>query len=210
MFIPLSEYKANQTTLESYKSLAGALLQRFTRFKITYIRRAKNSKVDALAQLATAPPESTPHDLHLETLDKPNMSNPTLRFLSQKKTQNLLGLTPISYTFLQGFCPRGNATPNNSTTRLPYMHYGMENSIARDTKEEGHRVLRSLRGGVCENHTGARNLMYKTLRAGYYWPTLEQDAKAIVASCVQCHKFANCNHHPPVPLSIIICHVLFN
>ncbi|KAL6133886.1 hypothetical protein ACLB2K_066119 [Fragaria x ananassa] len=39
-------------------------------------------------------------------------------------------------------------------------------------------------GQVCGNHGGARNLLLKALRAGYYWPTLEQDAKAIVHTMV--------------------------
>nr|XP_011463595.1 PREDICTED: uncharacterized protein LOC105351315 [Fragaria vesca subsp. vesca] len=75
---------------------------------------------------------------------------------------------------------------------------------------EGHKVLKSLHSGVCGNHAGARNLMFKTLRAGYYWPTLEQDAKAVVQACLHCHKFANFAHRPLVPLSVIISPVLFS
>nr|XP_011462120.1 PREDICTED: uncharacterized protein LOC105350849 [Fragaria vesca subsp. vesca] len=76
--------------------------------------------------------------------------------------------------------------------------------------EEGYKVLKSLHNGVCENHAGARNLMFKALRAGYYSPTLEQDAKATIQACLQCHKFANFAHHPPVPLSVIISPVIFS
>ncbi|XP_004305508.1 PREDICTED: uncharacterized protein LOC101296504 [Fragaria vesca subsp. vesca] len=52
--------------------------------------------------------------------------------------------------------------------------------------------------------------MFKALRVGYYWPALEQDANAVVQACLQCHKFANFAHHPPVPLSIIISPVPFS
>ncbi|KAL6125255.1 hypothetical protein ACLB2K_073314 [Fragaria x ananassa] len=71
-------------------------------------------------------------------------------------------------------------------------------------------MLKSLHNGICGNHAGARNLMFKMLRAGYYWPTLERDAKAVVQTCLQCHKFADFAHHPPVPLSIIISPVPFS
>ncbi|KAL6199178.1 hypothetical protein ACLB2K_028964 [Fragaria x ananassa] len=43
------DFKANQNNLGSYKSLARALLQRFTSYKLTQIPRSKNSKADALA-----------------------------------------------------------------------------------------------------------------------------------------------------------------
>ncbi|XP_004296026.1 PREDICTED: uncharacterized protein LOC101306711 [Fragaria vesca subsp. vesca] len=68
------DFKANQNNLGSYKSLAGALLQHFTSYKLTQIPRAKTSKADALGRLATAPPESAPPDVHIEILDKPSIS----------------------------------------------------------------------------------------------------------------------------------------
>ncbi|XP_004305397.1 PREDICTED: uncharacterized protein LOC101305968 [Fragaria vesca subsp. vesca] len=68
------DFKANQNNVGSYKSLAGALLQHFTSYKLTQIPRAKNSKADALARLATAHPESAPPDVHIEILDKPSIS----------------------------------------------------------------------------------------------------------------------------------------
>nr|XP_011471072.1 PREDICTED: uncharacterized protein LOC105353517 [Fragaria vesca subsp. vesca] len=52
--------------------------------------------------------------------------------------------------------------------------------------------------------------MFKALRVGYYWPTLEQDAKAVVQACLHCHKFANFAHHPLVPLSVIISSVPYS
>ncbi|XP_062006098.1 uncharacterized protein LOC133723302 [Rosa rugosa] len=70
--------------------------------------------------------------------------------------------------------------------------------------EEGLCVLLSLHSGVCGNHAGARNLAFKALRTGYYWPTIEQDAKRIARACLKCHQFANSPLAPSVPLSIII------
>ena len=52
--------------------------------------------------------------------------------------------------------------------------------------------------------------MFKALRTRFYWPTLEQDAKAIVQACLHCHKFADFAHHTPMPLSVIISPIPFS
>ena len=33
-------------------------------------------------------------------------------------------------------------------------------------------VLREVHEGACRNHSGARSLIHKVVRAGYYWPTI--------------------------------------
>ena len=52
--------------------------------------------------------------------------------------------------------------------------------------DEANYVLREVHEGVCENHTGARALFHKVFHAGYYWPTIQTDAKAYVKVCDQC------------------------
>ena len=52
-------------------------------------------------------------------------------------------------------------------------------------------VLREVHEGACENHSGARSLIHKVIRAGYYWPTIQVDAKAYVKVCDQCWWFSN-------------------
>ncbi|XP_075633833.1 uncharacterized protein LOC142606352 [Castanea sativa] len=46
--------------------------------------------------------------------------------------------------------------------------------------DEANYVLREVHEGACGNHLGARVLMHKVVRAGYYWPTIQADAKAYV------------------------------
>lgn len=58
---------------------------------------------------------------------------------------------------------------------LPYLHCA--------NKEEINYVLREVHEGICGNHAEARSLAGKTLRVGYYWPTLQKDAYDIVKAC---------------------------
>ena len=38
--------------------------------------------------------------------------------------------------------------------------------------DEANYVLREVHEGACGNHSGARSLIHKVVRAGYYWPTI--------------------------------------
>ena len=43
-------------------------------------------------------------------------------------------------------------------------------------QEEANYVMREVHEGICRNHSGARSLVHKLIRAGYYWPTMMKDA----------------------------------
>ncbi|XP_023904501.1 uncharacterized protein LOC112016214 [Quercus suber] len=44
-------------------------------------------------------------------------------------------------------------------------------------------VLRDVHEGACENHLGAKSLVYKMVCAGYYWLFMQANAKAYVKAC---------------------------
>ena len=57
--------------------------------------------------------------------------------------------------------------------------------------DELNYVLREVHKGSCGNHSGARALVHKVVHTGYYWPTIQVDAKAYVKMCDQCQRFSN-------------------
>ena len=71
---------------------------------------------------------------------------------------------------------------------LPYLR-----CLARD---EANYVLREIHEGARGNHSRARSLIHKVIRAGYYWPTVQADAKAYVKVCDQCQRFSNIPRQP--------------
>ena len=54
--------------------------------------------------------------------------------------------------------------------------------LKRLSPDEVNYVLREVHEGACGNHSGARSLIHKVTHAGYYWPTVQADAKAYVAN----------------------------
>ena len=59
------------------------------------------------------------------------------------------------------------------------------------SRKEVDYVMREVHEGVCGNHSRARLLMHKMIRAGYYWPTMLKDAQAYVKTCDKCQRFNN-------------------
>ena len=57
-------------------------------------------------------------------------------------------------------------------------------------------VLREVHEGACGNHLGVRALVHKVVRAGYYWPPIQENAKAFIKFCDQCQHFSNVPRQP--------------
>jgi hypothetical protein len=63
--------------------------------------------------------------------------------------------------------------------------------------DEDNYVMREIHEGICGNHSGARALQRKIVRAGYYWPSMQADASRFVQHCDKCQRFANLLNSPP-------------
>ena len=50
--------------------------------------------------------------------------------------------------------------------------------------EEVDYTVREIHEGICGNHSGARSLVHKLIRARYYWPTMLKDTQAYVKATV--------------------------
>ena len=70
-------------------------------------------------------------------------------------------------------------------------------------KEDANYVLREVHEGICGNHIEARSLVVKTLRQGYYRPTILKDAIEQVKKYKICQEHAHIPHIPAKPLTPI-------
>ena len=66
---------------------------------------------------------------------------------------------------------------------------------------EADYVMRKVHEGICGNHFGARSLVHKLIRAGYYWLTMLKDAQAYVKTCDKCQRFSNLIRQPSEDLT---------
>ena len=70
-------------------------------------------------------------------------------------------------------------------------------------KEDANYVLREVHEGICGKHIRAQTLAGKTLRQGYYWPTMLKDVTELVRKCKACQEHAKISHLPFVPLTSV-------
>ena len=57
--------------------------------------------------------------------------------------------------------------------------------------EKANYVMREVHEKICGNHSRSRLLVHKSIRAGYYWPTMQNDAQTYDKTCDKCQKFSN-------------------
>nr|XP_016503336.1 PREDICTED: uncharacterized protein LOC107821417 [Nicotiana tabacum] len=65
-------------------------------------------------------------------------------------------------------------------------------------------VMREVHEGHCGNHAGGRSLVKTLIKAGYYWPKMEEDAENFVAKCDKCQRYAKNMHRPAELLHTVI------
>jgi len=65
-------------------------------------------------------------------------------------------------------------------------------------------ILVEIHEGICGNHSGARTMAAKVLRAGYYWPTVQGDCAEYVKKCVKSQEFDPLHHRRTEELHSII------
>ena len=70
-------------------------------------------------------------------------------------------------------------------------------------EEEAKYILEKIHEGVYGDHAGPRSLISKVIRTGYFWPTLQVDARELIKKCDKCQRFGNVQHLPVERLTTI-------
>uniref|UniRef100_A0A2N9HFP5 RNA-directed DNA polymerase n=1 Tax=Fagus sylvatica TaxID=28930 RepID=A0A2N9HFP5_FAGSY len=195
-----AEYEALLTGLRIAKELGA------NRLKIrsdSQLIVGQNTEADALAKLASSD-EATDQYIevqhspsHLEEELSPiNVSNswmtPIVNYLEDETLPSdpvearKLKVRSTRFVLIQGVLYKRGFS-------LPYLR-------CLD-KAEADYVMREVHEGICGNHSGARSLVHKLVRAGYYWPTMQKDAISYVRACDKCQRFGNLIHSPPETLT---------
>ena len=172
--------------------------------------KGKNSQADALTKLATASQEDLDMRIPFEHL--PELS---ININSEEIFPVMTALSwmdPIWDYVLNGTLPSDLKKASKlraksarfSLLRGTLYKRGFSTPLLKCIgKEDANYVLREVHEG-CGNHIGARTLAGKTLRQGYYWPTMLKDAKELVRKCKICQEHAKISYLPSEPLTSII------
>ena len=70
-------------------------------------------------------------------------------------------------------------------------------------EEEVKYILEEIYEGVCGDHAGPRSLVSKVVRTGYFWPSMQVDARELVKKWGKCQRFGNVQCLPAEKLMTI-------
>jgi hypothetical protein len=64
-------------------------------------------------------------------------------------------------------------------------------------------LLKEIHSGFCGAHIGTRALASKVIKQGFYWPSINNNAKKLVQECEACQKTTNQQNMPSMPVHLI-------
>ena len=186
------------------------LLRKFIRVQVKHVPRTENSRVDALAKLTTASLEDLGRLIPVKHLPEPSVSldnGEVFLVLSEPSWMD-----PIWDYLMDGTLPSDpkEASKLRARSAIFTVHRGtlykrgFSMPILKCVgKEDANYILRDVHEGICGNHIGARTLAGKTLRQGYYLPTMLKDTTELVRKCKACQDKAKISHLPSEPLTSV-------
>ena len=172
-------------------------MKKFKETNFVQIQREENVEANALAKEASA---NEPIDEFDEVQYIPSIDLPEV--LQVQNEGNWM--TPIISYLKDGSLSEGKDKARKLKVRSA--RYVLLNEVLYKrgfsqpylrclSPNEANYVLREVHEGACGNHLGTRSLIHKVVRAGYYWPIIQADAKAYVKVCDQCQRFSNIPRH---------------
>ena len=185
-------------------------MKKFVLVQVRHVPKAKNSRADALAKLATTLQEDLSKSTPVEYLAEPSID--LCDVVVAQVGSEPSWMDPIWDYIIDGCLPDDPKKAAKVRARSARFtnHKGslykrgfftpiLKCIVGKDTEY----VLREVHEGICGNHIRARALAGKVLRQGYYWPTILKDATDLVKKCRICQEHAKISRLPLEPLTLI-------
>ena len=181
-------YEAKEERMKKYLNKVRRLIKKFSEAHFVQVPREENMKVDTLAKEASVSELTDEFD---EVQYMPSIDLPKVQQIGGEENW----MTPIVGYLKEGKLPQGRDKARK--LRIKSARYILMEEVLYKrgfsqpylrclVPDEANYVLREVHEGACSNHSGTRSLVHKVVRAGYYWPTVQADAKAYVKVCDQC------------------------
>ena len=174
--------------MKKYLNKVRRLIKKFSEAHFVQIPREENMEADTLAKEASV---SEMTDRFDEIQYMPSIDLPEVQQIKGDKNW----MTPIVGYLKKGKLPQGKNKARKLRIKLAkyvlmdevlYKRGFSQPYLRCLAPDEASYVLREVHEGACGNHSGARSLVHKVVRARYSWPTIQANAKAYVKVCDQC------------------------
>ncbi|XP_047170810.1 uncharacterized protein LOC124845134 [Vigna umbellata] len=200
-------YQVKDNQLLRYFHKANTLLKDFVDVSIIHVPREQNGRVDLLSKLT-----HSREKIQLSSVIKMTLDHPVVEtFATNVSTHEADWRQSIQDLMMKQ--ERGEKITASDLKRIArFLHIGDDLYRHGHTTpllkcisvDEADYVLRELHTGIYGFHSGKRTLRARVLRAGYYWPTIDQDCEKFVKKCLSCQAHGHYFRVPPEELHGII------
>nr|XP_023880540.1 uncharacterized protein LOC111992920 [Quercus suber] len=184
-------FEAKEERMRKYLDRVMRIMKKFEEVSFVQVSRDENMEADALAREASAKEAIDELD---EIQYMPSVDIPVILQVGDRGNW----MTPIVSYLKDGQLPEERDEARKLRVRaaryilideILYKRGFSQPYLRCLAPDEANYVIREIHEGACGNHSGARSLVHKIVRAGYYWPNMQADAKAYVKVCDQCQRF---------------------
>ena len=198
--------EAKEERMKKYLNKVRRLIKKFSEAHFVQISREENMEADTLAKEALVSELMNEFD---EIQYMPSIDLPEVQQIGGDENW----MTPIVGYLKEGKLPQGRDEARK--LRIKSAKYVLMDELLYNrgfsqpylrclAPDEANYVLREVHEEACGNHSGVRSLVHKVVHAGYYWPTIQADAKAYVKVCDQCQRFSNIPRQPLEYLTLMM------
>ncbi|XP_022867930.1 uncharacterized protein LOC111387586 [Olea europaea var. sylvestris] len=178
------EFEAKDEKVAAYLMEVKNLQKGFTRFKITKVPRKDNERADALAKLVFANPKRLPRTASVQILRQPSIPH-TTDVMNIKYEESWMD--PL-FEYLTK-----NKLPEDAFTARRLKIWAALFAVIDGLLYKRGFTMSYLK---CLRPTEPQEVLVETLRQGYYWPSMKEDAKDLVGKCDACQRHGNLIHIP--------------
>ena len=191
-------YEAKEEQMKKYLNKVRHLIRKFSKVHFVQIPKEENMEANTLAKEASVNELTDEFD---EIQYMPSINLPEVLQIGSDENW----MTPIVGYLKEGKLPQGRDEARK--LRIKSTKYVLMDEVLYKkgfsqpylrclAPDEANYVLREIHERAYGNHSRARSLVHKVVRAGYYWPTIQANAKAYVKVCDQCQRFSNVPRQP--------------
>nr|XP_016450187.1 PREDICTED: uncharacterized protein LOC107775030 [Nicotiana tabacum] len=205
-------YEAQEDRMQRYLDKIQIALHRFKEWTLVHVPREKNCEVDALANLGSYAEKedllpktvvqlfkSVVEEGHAEI----NSTSLTWEWRNKYIVYLKDGKLPTDHKELRAMRTKAAKFSLNENGALYRRTFDGPLEICLGPGDTDH-VLREIHEGTCGNHSGPDSLVRKVIRVGYYWDSVEKDAREFVRKCNKCQRFAPMIHQPREQLHSVL------
>ena len=191
-------YKVKEERMRKYLSRVMRLIKRFEKADFVQIPREENVEADTIAKEASSNKSMDEFD---EIQYMPSIDIPEVQQVEGRENW----MTPIVSYLKDGRLPEEKDEARKLRVRsaryvlmdeVLYKRGFSQPYLRCLAPDETNYVLREVHERACGNHSGSRSLVHKVVRAGYYWPNMQADAKTYAKVYDQCQRFSNIPRQP--------------